>query len=52
MYRTTPHCSMGETTAKLMFNRKLRTRLDLINSSTREDKRDSQVKNYVGKREV
>ena len=44
MYRTTLHCSTGETPTKLMFNRKLRTRSDLINSSAREDKRDSQVK--------
>lgn len=29
-YRNTVHCSTGETPAKLMFGRKLRTRLDLI----------------------
>ena len=29
-YRTTPHATTGESPAKLLFNRELRTRLDLV----------------------
>ncbi|XP_060810604.1 uncharacterized protein K02A2.6-like [Amyelois transitella] len=35
-YRNAVHCTTGETPAKLMFGRKLRTRLDLILPSERE----------------
>ena len=51
-YRNVPHSSTGETPAKLMFGRIVRTRLDFLNRSVREKARESQIKYFHGDREV
>lgn len=51
-YRNTPHCFTGETPAKLMFKRKLRTRFDLMRDQTIEKNIDKQVNGHAGRRNV
>ena len=51
-YRNVPHSSTGETPAKLMFGRILRTGLDFLNRTVREKARESQIKYFHGEREV
>ena len=51
-YRNVPHSSTGETPAKLMFGIILRTRLDFLNRSVREEARETQIKYFHGEREV
>lgn len=51
-YRNTPHCATGEMPSKLMFNRKVKTRLDFLSSSKREKARQDQIKYHYGNREV
>ncbi|XP_047992691.1 uncharacterized protein K02A2.6-like [Leguminivora glycinivorella] len=50
VYRNTVHCTTGETPAKLMFGRELRTRLDLIiptDSSNTADAEDNSIATAV-----
>lgn len=42
-YRNAPHCTTGISPAKLMFGRKLRTRLDLIRPTEKNSEKDSEV---------
>ncbi|KAL7289527.1 hypothetical protein TKK_0016502 [Trichogramma kaykai] len=51
-YRVSPHCFTGETSAKLMFNRELNTRFDLLKKSRTEINCQRQVNNYSGKRQI
>lgn len=51
-YRNTPHSVTGESPAKLMFNRKLRTRLDMLKENYRDKNIERQIENYPGKRRI
>ncbi|GFR57405.1 polyprotein [Elysia marginata] len=42
-YHTTPHSTSGVTPAELMFNRKIKTRLDMINDSVARNVAKSQM---------
>ncbi|KAL7303128.1 hypothetical protein TKK_0004339 [Trichogramma kaykai] len=50
-YRNTPHCYTGDSPAKLMFGRKLRTCFDLLKeNSVIEKNKERQIRNFKGKR--
>nr|XP_046486469.1 uncharacterized protein K02A2.6-like [Neodiprion pinetum] len=52
-YRTTKHCTTGETPAKLMLGKELRTRFTLLLSNTEQkvnEKHDCQIQHKRGKR--
>lgn len=54
-YRTCKHATTGETPAKLLLNRELRTPLQLLRPDARklvQTKQKDQIKNYAGKRSV
>ncbi|KAL7293237.1 hypothetical protein TKK_0013377 [Trichogramma kaykai] len=51
-YRVSPHCTTGETPAKLMLNRELRTRFDALKESVTEIKHSKQIDNYSGNRQI
>lgn len=52
-YRVTPHTITGESPAKRMIGRELRTRFDLLKeNSTFEQKIEKQIQNYAGNREI
>lgn len=55
-YRSSRHCTTGDSPAKLMFNRELKTRFSLLKPPTTREKiicnQENQIKNYHGKREV
>lgn len=55
-YRSSKHCTTGDSPAKLMFNRELKTRFSLLKPPTTREKiicnQENQIKNYHGKREV
>ena len=51
-YRTTPHCFTGESLAKLVFKREIRTRFDLIKENYIGQNIERQKRNYTGKRNV
>lgn len=55
-YRNSKHCTTGDSPAKLMFNRTLRTRFsNLKQPTTREQiicNQENQIRNYAGKREL
>lgn len=51
-YRNTPHCVTGETPSKLMFLRKVKTRLDFLSRSAAEKARENQIKFHHGNRNV
>ncbi|KAK9717208.1 hypothetical protein QE152_g24272 [Popillia japonica] len=48
----TPHCVTGETPSKLMFSRKVKTRLDFLSQREAEKVRERQIKYHGGKRDV
>ncbi|KAK9702258.1 RNase H-like domain found in reverse transcriptase [Popillia japonica] len=50
--RNTPHCVTGETPSKLMFSRKVKTRLDFLSQREAEKVRERQIKYHGGKRDV
>jgi len=45
-YRTTPHCVTRETPVKLMFNRNVRTLLDLIKPMFKKKQIEEQQEHY------
>ena len=47
-YRTTPHSTTGVPPAELMFNRHLRTHLDLLQPSIGQTVRQNQSKQKMG----
>lgn len=51
-YRTTPHCSTGQTPATLMFKREIKTRLSTLTVPQSDGSRERQIKSYRGTREV
>lgn len=51
-YRNSPHCLTGETPSKLMFNRKLQTRFDLLRDNLAEKNAARQVETYGGSRGI
>ncbi|KAK9747192.1 hypothetical protein QE152_g5533 [Popillia japonica] len=51
-YRNTPHCVTGETPSKLMFSRKVKTRLDFLSQREAEKVRERQIKYHGGKPHV
>lgn len=51
-YRNTPHCSTGECPSKLMFNRKVKTRLDFLVSPVAQKAISDQIKYFHGNREI
>ena len=46
-HRTTAHCTTGESPAKLMFGRNVRTRFDLIMPDKSQKQEDERVRNNV-----
>ncbi|XP_018396210.1 PREDICTED: uncharacterized protein K02A2.6-like [Cyphomyrmex costatus] len=51
-YRTTSHCVTGETPAKLMFSRNVRTLIDLIKPAFKKRQIESQQEQYKGTRDT
>jgi len=51
-YRNAPHTTVGESPAKLMFGREIRTRLSLLTKSERDKARIKQAQYFKGKREI
>lgn len=54
-YRTTKHCLTGETPSRLMFNREIRTRFNLLQpdiAQTVVRKQEKQINNKGGKRQI
>uniref|UniRef100_T1HPQ9 Uncharacterized protein n=1 Tax=Rhodnius prolixus TaxID=13249 RepID=T1HPQ9_RHOPR len=49
-YRTSEHSTTGETPAKLMFGRELRTRWDALQAHKQEASQYKQIQNYKGHR--
>ncbi|KMQ87799.1 hypothetical protein RF55_12828 [Lasius niger] len=51
-YRTTPYCVTGETPDKLMFNRNVRTLMDLIKPAFKKKQIGDQQEHYRGTRDI
>lgn len=55
-YRNTKHCTTGDSPAKLMFSRELKTRFSCLKPPTTREKiiqnQENQIRNYHGKRNV
>lgn len=51
-FRNTPHCVTGETPAKLMFSRKIKTRLDFLTITAQDKARERQIKYHHGNRMI
>ena len=51
-YRNSPHSVTGETPAKRMFNRELRTRLSFLSNDKAEKIRENQTKYFHGSRVI
>ena len=50
--RVTPHCYTGDAPSKLMLNRSLKTRFDILKDTNSEENADRQIRNYSEKRNV
>lgn len=55
-FRNTPHCTTGESPAKLLFGRELKTRFSLLKPPLITDRieksQENSMKNHKGKREI
>lgn len=55
-YRNSKHCTTGDSPAKIMFNRELKTRCSLLKPPTTRKKiiqsQEKQINNFKGKREI
>ncbi|KAG5877566.1 hypothetical protein JTB14_011893 [Gonioctena quinquepunctata] len=49
-YRNTPHTVTGETPSKLMFSRKIKTRLDFLTRSASDKAKERQIRYHHGER--
>ncbi|XP_043287520.1 uncharacterized protein K02A2.6-like [Venturia canescens] len=51
-YRNIPHCTTGETPAKLLLGYNVRTRLGFLNKTISQKMREKQIRHFGGKREI